>query len=403
MPILERRTAFWLLAATLGALLFASSAPSPLYVVFQGRWDFSDLTLTAVFAVYAIALLGALLVAGSLSDHLGRRPVLLAALAVEVAAMVAFAAADGVAWLFAARTLQGLATGVAMGCISAALLDLQPADRDWMGALTGVVAPMIGLAGGAVFSAVLVDDSAGATALVFWILLGVFAAAAAMAWALPETVAGRPGWRASLRPRAGVPRHVRSAFAAALPCMLATWSLGGLVLSLGPSISAQLLGATSHLEASLPIFFMAGISAVTSYAARHLEPRTTARFGLCALIVGVALVLAAVLASSGALFLAGTAICGVGFGPSFGGIFRALTAMADEDRRAELVSSILTAAYLAFSIPALAAGLAAGEAGLRSTAKVYGGALLAVAAVALALTGRIESVSPRPAAGTTVS
>ena len=130
------------MAVTLAALLFASSAPSPLYVIYQAEWDFSALTLTGVFAVYAVALLSALLVAGSLSDHLGRRPVLLAALVVEIVAMLVFAVAPSVVWLFAARILQGLATGVAMGCISAALLDLQPPERDWQGALTGVVAPM---------------------------------------------------------------------------------------------------------------------------------------------------------------------------------------------------------------------------------------------------------------------
>ncbi len=146
------------MAVTLAALLFASSAPSPLYVIYQEQWDFSALTLTGVFAVYAIALLSALLVAGSLSDHLGRRPVLLAALAVEIVAMLVFAVAPSVAWLFAARILQGLATGVAMGCISAALLDLQPPERDWQGALTGVVAPLSGLAAGAVFAGVLADQ-----------------------------------------------------------------------------------------------------------------------------------------------------------------------------------------------------------------------------------------------------
>lgn len=391
------------MAVTLAALLFASSAPSPLYVIYQEQWDFSALTLTGVFAVYAIALLGSLLVAGSLSDHLGRRPVLLAALVVEVIAMLVFAVAPSVAWLFAARTLQGLATGVAMGCISAALLDLQPPERDWQGALTGVVAPLSGLAAGAVFAGVLADQSPDPLGLVFWVLVVVFAAMAALALLLPETVERGDGWRESLRPRIGVPPHVRAAFAAALPSMVATWSLGGLVLSLGPSMSAELLGTDGHLMAALPIFALAGISAVTSFAVRHVDPRTAARYGLSALIAGVAVVLSAVALSSGALFLVGAAICGLGFGPSFAGVFRALTDMADPDRRAELVSSVLTAAYLAFSAPALAAGLAVTQVGLQNTVEVYGISLIVVASVALALTGRLDAVSARPVAGTSLT
>ena len=133
------------------------------------------------------------------------------------------------------------------------------------------------------------------------------------------------------------------------------------------------------------------------------DPRTAARAGLSALIVGVAIVLAAVATSSGALFLVGAAISGLGFGPSFAGVFRALTDMADPDRRAELVSSVLTAAYLAFSAPALAAGLAVTQVGLRDTVEVYGVSLIVVAAVALALTGRLDAVSARPVAGTSLT
>ncbi len=107
-PTVGRNAAFWLLALTLGLLLFASSAPSPLYVVYQSSWGFSAITLTSVFAVYALALLATLIAAGSLSDHVGRRPALLVALAIEMVGMLLFAEARNVEWLFAARTLQGV-------------------------------------------------------------------------------------------------------------------------------------------------------------------------------------------------------------------------------------------------------------------------------------------------------
>jgi len=387
---LGRPAAFWLLALTLGALLFASSAPSPLYVVYQAEWGFSAITLTAVFAVYAVALLGSLLVAGSISDHIGRRPTLFIALAVEIVAMATFAAAGSVAWLFAARILQGVATGIAMGCISAALLDLQPPNRPWLGALTGAAAPMAGLATGALVTGLLVDYAPGPTVLVFWLMLAVFVAAVLVAIVLPETVVKRPGWRASLRPRIGVPPHVRAPFIAALPTMAATWALGGLVLSLGPSLTVGVLGADSHLMGALPIFAMAGISSIACVLIRQVDPRAAARGGLSALIAGVVLVLVALQTASNPLFLTGAAVCGLGFGPSFAGVFRSLTGMAHEERRAELTSSVLAVAYLAFSGPALLAGIAVTQVGLKETAEVYAVVLLAVAAVALLLSSRLE-------------
>ena len=153
---LPRRAAFWILAATLAVLLAAASAPSPLYVVYQARWGFSSLTLTLVFAVYVLALLSSLLVAGALSDSVGRRPVIIAALALQIAAMIGFILADGVAWLYAARIVQGVATGLATGALGGAILDFQPEDPR-VAPLVNSVAPMAGLGAGALLAGLLVQ------------------------------------------------------------------------------------------------------------------------------------------------------------------------------------------------------------------------------------------------------
>lgn len=383
-----------MLAFTLAAFLFASSAPSPLYVVYQAQWDFSAVTLTAVFAVYAVALLATLLVFGSISDHVGRRPALLVALLVEIVAMFAFVFSGGVGVLIAARALQGLATGIAMGAVSAALLDLQPSSRPNLGALIGVVAPMSGLATGALATGLLVEFGPAPTTLVFWLLLAAFFVAGLGALAIPETVEANAAWRQSLRPRIGVPPHMRAAFAAALPCLAATWALGGLILALGPSITATVFGNDSHVVGGLPIFLMAGISAVASVRVRDVSARLTAQAGLGALIAGISVALVALGTESGPLFLVAAAICGLGFGPAFGGIFRVLTSLAPPDRRAELVSSVLAVSYLAFAVPAVVAGVAVDQIGLAETAEIYGAALIVIAALALLLTGRLE---PGPA------
>ena len=120
-----RAGAFWLMAGTFVLLLFAAGAPTPRYRVYQAQWGFSEVTLTAVFAVYAFVLLVTLLFFGSLSDHLGRRPVIVAGLAVGAGASALFLVASGVGALFAARALQGAAVGLATGAIGAALIDLQ--------------------------------------------------------------------------------------------------------------------------------------------------------------------------------------------------------------------------------------------------------------------------------------
>jgi MFS family permease len=391
LPIkLGRTPAFWLLVLTLALLLFASSAPSPLYIVYQAKWGFSAITLTAIFAVYALGLLGALVVTGSLSDHLGRRPTLLLALLLEVAGMLLFAEARGVAWLFAARILQGIATGIATSAISAALIDLQPAKSPRLGALLAAAAPMVGLAAGALGSGLLVEYAPDPTRLVYWLLLGGFALAALFASSIPETVERRPTWLASLRPRVAVPASLRSAFMATIPCLTATWALGGLILSLGPSLTAKVLHDSSHVAGALPIFIMTGVSAMTSIVLRDTHARSSARGGLVALILGVVLALLALNDGSTVLFLAATGIAGLGFGPAFAGAFRAVSNRAPADQRAALVSSVYVVSYLAYSLPALAAGIAVTRFGLLETSNVYGAALIALALVALALSHRLE-------------
>ena len=122
-PRLSAGVSFWVMIVAYLGLMFAASAPSPLYVVYQARWHFSAITLTSIFGVYALALLLTLLTVGGLSDFIGRKPVLLAGFTALVASMVVFAHADGVGWLYLGRVLQGLAAGSSLGALSAGLID----------------------------------------------------------------------------------------------------------------------------------------------------------------------------------------------------------------------------------------------------------------------------------------
>jgi MFS family permease len=385
---LPRSVAFWMLAVMLGFLLFASSAPSPLYVVYQAHWHFSAITLTSVFAVYVVALLVALVFAGSLSDRVGRRPVIALALIVQIAAMVLFAVAHDVDVLFAARIVQGLATGVATGALSAALIDLQPAHRPHLGALLSAAAPPLGLAAGAVGSGLLVEFGPDPLRLVYWLLVVVFAVAVTGILAMPETVvAAEGGWASALRPRVGVPHVVRGAFAAAAPILVATWALGGLYLSLGPSLAVSLLHTDSHLTGGLVIAALTATGAVTSVALRTQVPERVMLGGALLLALGVGITLLGLNAHESALFFAGTVVAGIGFGAGFSGAFKTITILAPPTERAGLIAAVYVFSYLGFSLPAIAAGVAVTQTGLLHTTNVYGSVVMALALAAAALTG----------------
>jgi len=381
---LPRAAAFWILAGLFLMLFFASAAASPLYRVYQARFHFSAATLTAVFAVYVLVLLVTLLVFGSVSDYLGRLPVIIAALVFSVAACAVFLVANGTGALYAARSLQGIATGLASGPTGAALIDLQPPGGQRAPVVTSVFSTL-GLALGALVTSALVQYAPAPTRLIWWALLAVFAAGIAAVLAMAEPGSRRPGVLASLRPRVAVPRQARGTFAAAVPCIVAGWALGGLYLSLGPSLAAQATGSPNLLWGGLVIFLLCGTGSAAAFALRNIRSRTMMLAGCLFLIAGVAVTFGAIATTSSAGFLAGTAVAGAGFGLAFLGSFRVMTALAEPDDRAGLVAAIYIVGYLAFSVPALIAGVATTAFGLHSTALVYSASLAVLTAAALGL------------------
>jgi MFS family permease len=383
----RRNLGFWVLATTLVTFLAASSAPTPLYLVYQARWHFSAVMLTVAFATYAVALLLTLLTVGGLSDFLGRRRVLAAALGVELAAMALFIFANGLGWLLLARAVQGIATGIAAGALSAAIADLAPAGRPSLAAAVNTAAPSAGLAVGALASGALVEYAPAPRVLIFAVLIALFASLLIALVVVPETVQRRSGSLRSLRPRASIPPQARGAFRIAVPVLVATWAVGGLVLSLGPSMAAGIFGLHNHLVGGLVVTAVAGVSAVGSVVVRSAPARLTMVRGSLWLIAGVALVLISLGTESTPTFFAGLVVSGWGFGTAFLGAFGSVAMLASPQQRAEVFAALYVASYLAFGGSAVLAGLAVPHFGLRPTATVYG-AVVIVLALAAAAAGR---------------
>jgi MFS family permease len=376
---LPRTVSFWLLAGLLVLLLAAASAPSPLYPVYQASWKFSPLTLTVVYAVYAFGALAALLVTGRLSDHVGRRPVVVLGLLILIVAMFVFVAAQGVEALLVARALQGVGTGIATAAVSAWLLDLQPPGGGQLGGLVGGVAPMAGLAAGAFASGLLVQYAPDPLHLVFWLLAAVFAGAVVVVLAIPDPVGRTPGWVRSLRPEVAVPANVRSLFAASGPSLVALWAIAGLYLSLGPSLAASLLGSDSRVASGLVIAALLGTGALAAAWSRATDPRAAAIRGSLLLVAGVGITLVAVAVGSPVGLYTGSVVAGAGFGPAFTGIVRSLSMVAPPSQRGALFAAIYVAVYLSFSLPAILAGGAVNAFGLHATTYVYGSVVVALA------------------------
>jgi MFS family permease len=394
----SRTAGFWL-ATVVFVLVFAvSAAPTPLYGVYQTEWRFSAIVLTAIFAIYAVFLLIALLIFGSVSDHVERRRVISVALLGNAAACALFLSAHGVAQLFAARAVQGLAVGLATSALGATLIDLQPEGSGLAPVFTNA-GPLWGLAVGAVGASALVQYAPAPTHLIWWLLLGTSFAAALAILTMPETSAGRPNVLASLRPSVGIPRQARGTFARTAPILVAAWAVNGFYLSLGPSLVGDVLRSRNVIWGGLAIFVLTALAGIAAVVARAWSARTTMVTGCTVLVAGATITFAGIATKSAGVFLAGIAVAGVGVGMSFLGSFRVLSALATPGQRASLISSIFILAYTAFSLPVVIAGIATSRFGLHATGLAYCAAVAVIAAVALVslfLHGRAATGTPVP-------
>ena len=387
---LTGRPALYLLASLVVSLLAASAAPTPLYAIYQRMWGFTPITITIVFGVYAVAVLVALLTLGRLSDSIGRRPVLLAALAVQILSMVVYATAGGVGELMGARIIQGLATGAALGAIGAGMLDV---DRE-RGALANALSPGLGTGSGALISALFVQFLPAPTHLIYFALIGVFAAQAIGVALLRETVTPVPVTRAVFVPEVRLPRAVRGPVLAAAPVLFAVWALAGLYAALGPSIVAALTGKRAWCWAAASLTALAVTAVSSVYLLRKVPARTVLVWGIAGLVAGVAITLVALGAGSVALFFVGTAVSGVGFGAGFQGGIRTVVPLAAPHERAGVLSLLFVVSYLGMGVPAVAAGFGATDGlGLLGAARVYGIALIVLAGLALAGLRRTRAVA----------
>jgi MFS family permease len=378
-PLRTRRVpGFALALAAVVAMMIGASAPSPFYPVLQQELGFSAATLTGIFAVYAVALLVALLLTGSLSDHIGRRPVVSAGFVLLAISMVVFWHADSVPLLFTARVVQGIATGLLMSSLSAAVVDLEPADRPGSAATLNSISPLAGLAVGAVVAGALLEYTSSALAEVFGGLTAVYVLLAAAIWLMPETSERREGLVRSLTPRVGIPATARAPFLRSAPALFAGWATGGLYLSLGAPIVARELGRSNHLQQGLVVTVLTGIGALACFAFRDQSARRTTIFGTTALAIGTTLTLVALAAGSYWWFIAAAVVAGSGFGASFLGIMRSITPAAAPHERGELFAAVFAVSYLAFGIPAVAAGIASPHVGLATTTFIYGGLVVAL-------------------------
>lgn len=381
--------------AGLALVAAQSGAPTPLFPVYAETWNLQPFMTSEIFAAYILGLVVTLLTAGSLSDYIGRRLVIVAALVSAAAAMVVLILASGPGALIVGRVLQGVASGLGFGTLGAALLDHSPTHRHALMSSVNGILPPLSLGLGALVTGVLVEFMPYPLRLTYGaLLLGIVLVAAASLF-VTDVHPRRQGALRSLIPVLSCPPQTRRSFVVAAGSVCASWSLLGLYLGVGPAITKELFEVRSPAVSGLMILLVTFSGASVGVLTRGLDGATTMTIGVSALIVGAGVMVFAVAAESLTVFVVASVIGGVGFGAAFqGGLKFVMSGTAPQDRSGVL-SLLYLVSYVAFGVPTLVAGALIPHLGLNAVVDAYAVYVGMLALFALGLRWQMGSGTER--------
>jgi predicted MFS family arabinose efflux permease len=356
-------------------LLFAlgTSLITPLIPLYQDELGFGDTVVTLFLGCYVVTLVPSMLSLGQLSDRVGRKRVLLIAIATLAVAQAILITEPPLGGLLAARAIQGLATGAFFGTCTAFLVDAAPLGRRRFVSVLGSISIRLGLGLGPGIGGLIAEYADAPLRLPFELHLIALAAAALLVVTLPETVTVRS--RRPLSLRLEVPSAERAVFWRVLVPSGALFSLfDGVALSLIPVFLVRTLGVDDYALVGAAGFLVLVSGALSQIALPRLRPDRAIGWGLAAAAASSVGVVAAAPAESVGLALAAVAATGAAAGLVFKGGLDLCTQIAPLEDRGKLISAYYVACYLGgFSVPLLVIGALSDLIGLTAALAILSG------------------------------
>ncbi len=358
-PIHRNGTARLVVAVNLAAIFMGSTLLTPLYPLYARKFEFSELTLTLIYAIYVVGNLTALFFLGRLSDQIGRRRVSLPAIGLACISTLIFLFAPGSLWLFAARVLSGFAIGLASGTYTAWIAELTEGEDKSGASVMASSANTLGLAIGPLMGGLLAQYAPAPLYLSFVIYLLLLIIMALFIRNTRETVEHPVGMlrEASFKPRFGIPREIRIPFLPPAATAFATFAIGGFYAALVPTLVIQDLHKSNLAIGGDIVFELFLTAAIAIILTRRLKSRTAILTGLGLFIPSLVLLMMAQEFRSLPVLFAGTAVTGLAVALGYRGSLQVVNQIAPTEKRAEVISSYLVMCYLGNSLPVIGVGV----------------------------------------------
>jgi MFS family permease len=385
--VLRRRASLLVSAGVVSHTLWTSAAPALTYGLYARQWQLSHTVTAGIFAIYPLAVVVMLVGFGGLSDQIGRRATMLAGLLASLVGALLFAVAPDVAWVFAGRALMGIGVGLAASPSTAAILEFSSPERAKGAASVTVAAQAIGFVAALLLGGALTEYGRWPTRLCFWVLAVFLSILVIGAWFLPRQPPGRAAgdWRSRMP---SVPKHVRQTFAVSSTAMVAAYTFGVLVLSLGGQVEHDLIGSPNAFLNSAVLSLFPIVGGAIGIIARTIPPRTALIAGALVSGLGMALLILAVNLRELLIYLLATAAAGGAYSLLFVGGLQVINAVAPEHRRGGILSALYLLGYLSMGALALVLGDIATRWGLGLAVDLGAAAIVLtnIATLVLALT-----------------
>ena len=376
-------TAYAFVATMLGTTL-----PTPLYPTYQQQLDFGALTVTIVFATYAIGVLTALLAFGRASDTVGRRPTLLAGLTAALVSSAVFliaapvhAHAGGLSLLLVGRFLSGLSAGVFTGTATATLTDFA-GNHKMRATVVAAVANIGGLGLGPLVAGSLAKEASHPLTTPYVVHVVLIVLAVAILLRIPEPVDVRRPRRLTMQ-RLGVPPSLRTIFVSAGTAGFAGFAVLGFFTAVTPA-TLGLLGHHNPLLTGVVVFVVFASSAVGQVISIRVPARPALLAGTALLVVGTAVIGLGIGTESLPVLVAGGVVAGLGQGCSFRAALGAIVGASPAGQRAAVSSSFFAVCYVGISLPVVGIGASSDAIGLKETAVIFAVAIAVLSTIALA-------------------
>lgn len=337
-------------------VMMGTTLPTPLYPLYSNVFQLSPLMITVIYAVYAVGVIGGLLVFGQLSDRIGRRYVLIPGIILSIISAIVFLFASNVGLLLLGRVVSGLSAGLFTSTATTTIVNLAPDEKKNQASTIASSVNMLGLGFGPLLCGVLAQYLPYTLHLVFIIDIVLLIPAFIGIWLMPEPIKDKQSFRIKVQ-KLSVPSNIRGTFIYAVIPVFVGFSMLGLFTAISPNFLGDILDIHNRAIIGLTVFLVFCASTVGQLLFKQKSDYSVLMLGSATLIVGVILVGISLLLSSYVLLLIGAIVSGLGQAFSFRAGLSTVNSVSPQDKQAEITSTFFTIAYIAISIPVVGVGL----------------------------------------------